>query len=133
MYNETVFDFLLGIPFVKGGHGLKGFDCWGLHYFCRHHVGLPALTFLEWIAHLSKRKDFIDALLKENEQGKGRFIKLKEPDDFCCALYKTKEAYHMGTVLPGGKKLMHIYRGITVLKQELSDIELPIMGFYNYA
>ena len=57
MYKEDIFDFLLGVPFNKKGKSPKeGFNCWNLHWFCRQYVGLPALTFLEWIEHLAKRK-----------------------------------------------------------------------------
>ena len=132
MCSDTVFDFTLGSPFLRGGDTLKGFDCWGLHKFCRKHIGLPALAFHEWLTILT-RKVFIQKLIDENERGEGRFIKLSQPEPFCCVLFRTKRGFHMGTMLPDCKTIIHIHRKITVLKQDLSEIDLELVGFYNYA
>lgn len=125
IHPDSVFDFLLGIPFVKGGQDLKGFDCWGLHAFCRKHIGKSIISFQGWICYLHQRMEFIESFEKD-------FIKLDIPEPFCLVLFQGRRQYHFGTVLPGCLKYIHIRGGLSVCKQDLADAPNPIVGFYNY-
>lgn len=125
IHPDSVFDFLLGIPFVKGGQDLKGFDCWGLHAFCRRHMGKPIISFQGWICHVSQRKDYMESRIK-------RFVKLDKAEPFCLVVFKGRRQYHLGTVLPGCLRYIHIQGGLSVCKQDLADVPNPLVGFYNY-
>jgi len=126
IHPDSVFDFLLGVPFVKGGQDIKGFDCWGLHAFCRRYVNKSIISFKGWVCHLERRKNLIESFERE-------FVKLDKPEPFCLVVFKAKRQYHFGTVLPGCLRYIHIIRNQTVSKQDLADAPNLIVGFYNYA
>lgn len=116
---DSVFDFLLGKTFKKGGRGPNEYDCYGLHEVCCETVGKPSIHFDSW--------------LKLARNFENKFTKLEKLKPFCVILFKTKKGWHIGTVLPSCKQFIHIKRGITVCKKRISDAQNPIKGYYEYA
>jgi len=126
VYNDSIFDFLLGKAFKKGGRGPDEYDCYGLHEICCKHIGKPSVHFDNWL-----KMAWLSTLMLRSFENK--FIKLEKPKPFCMVLFKAKRGWHIGTVLPSCKQYIHIRRGITVCKQRISDVSNPIEGYYEYA
>jgi cell wall-associated NlpC family hydrolase len=111
----------IGRPFVSGGRGPHGYDCWGLvraHYRRAYNIDIEAARAC---AHDLRQvmRDFAAPGLYRP------WRRVSEPMDGDCALMRQgRHVCHVGLwASAGGGKMVHALPGSGVVAQNLPDIE----------
>lgn len=119
---------LINKPFIDGGRGPDGYDCWGLvrEVYRRHGIFLPdysiSATACERIS-----KQMIDS--------RSEWIKLAAPEVPCLVAFKADLSFvqHMGAYIGYGKFLHTRDYGVCVERLRSPLWNPRIRGFYQYA
>lgn len=122
MYND-----LIGKPFMDGGRGPDGFDCWGLvkEVYKRHGIELPDYTIS------AKACEDISKQIKESRPD---WEKLDTPETPCLVLLKGDLYFvqHIGIHI-GFRKFLHVSSfGVCIDRLNSSMWKTKFRGFYKY-
>ena len=123
---------LMNKPYRENGRGPEFYDCAGLFYEIAGHLNryLPQYD----TPKTDEEKDELFVTVKELH-----FVRLKGPEDWCAVIFRIwdddgKEKWHIGHVLPGCSRFIHITEKTSVcttsLKHQLCALFLE--GFYRY-
>lgn len=117
---------LVGIPFVDGGRGAAGYDCWGLamEIFRRRGIELPDYP----VSAMA-----VDAIAGELAANEHSWIKLPEAEVGCLVVLRFacgNWANHVGVYIGEGK-FIHAYIKTGVCIDRLSRWKSRIAGFYK--
>lgn len=107
----------LGAPFVWGGRGPDGYDCWGLVAVVRERLGQPVPDWSEVIYPDAKQAGAILAAKAETPD----WLAVAEmaPGDII-ALSTHRRVHHVGIASPWG--VLHAARGYGAVHQEPADL-----------
>ena len=120
---------LLGKPFVMGGRGQVGYDCYGLCLEVAKRAGIKLMPE-ESVEDLSLRSKIID-------DRKALYEKLDKPEPFCLVTFKIRPPFvtHIGVVLADCKHFIHIMRkrSVAIERLDLPAWKRRLDGFYRFA
>ncbi|MCK5016786.1 MAG: C40 family peptidase [Candidatus Peribacteraceae bacterium] len=120
---------LIGKPFVYGGKGEKGWDCFTLSREVLHRAGIE-------IPQQETLRNMIFQALEFKNQVENYYIELDKPEPWCTVAFriKSKDITHMGVVLEDCTRFIHVMYHRNVLVEDLSFPywEQHIKGFYRY-
>ena len=121
------FDDLIGIPFVDGGRGPKGYDCWGCaqEVFKRYGTSLP-----DYPVSAMDAKLIADKITEE--QQKEFWKEIKEPMAPCLVVFKlscNSWANHVGVYIGDGQ-FIHAYIHSGIVIDQLKKWKNYIVGYY---
>lgn len=92
---------VVGIPFVKKGDSIQGFDCLGLCMYMLHKIGIATPEFHNLDNYDSKSDNFAD-LVKLGLKAK----KVATPTEGCLLEFKCEGNYHVGFCIDD-KRFVH--------------------------
>lgn len=119
---------LIGVQYKKSGRDKSGMDCYGLvkELYDRMGRNLPDYATPD-------ETSLIQQLISE-ERDKS-FEELKEPKEGCIALFRIPPyTLHMGIVLKGGEKFIHILENRNVAIEKLNHRiwSKLLIGYYEW-
>lgn len=119
----------MDIPFVEGGRGYAGADCWGLVYLFYREWGRPLPEYAHYAVGINTA-----ATLRQIQREKAqhyREISAPEYGDIVFMLHGEIES-HVGVFLQKGE-FMHLERGREVAVNTIRDFEWKhrILGYYR--
>lgn len=123
---------LMDRPYKDNGRGPEFYDCAGLFYKIAERLGrwLPQYDTPETDA---ERKELF-VTVKELQ-----FVRIEKPEAWCAVIFRMwddegKEKWHIGHVLPGCRRFIHITDKTSVCTTSLKHKhwELFFEGFYRY-
>ena len=123
---------LMNKPYQENGRGPEFYDCWGL--------------FMEITQRLDRHLPKYDPPKTNDERNKlfvivkdRHFVRLKEPEDWCAVIFRMwddegKEYWHIGHVLPGCRRFIHITEKTFICTTSLKHKHWNMFfeGFYRY-
>lgn len=123
---------LMGKPYAENGRGPGSYDCNGLFCEIARRLGryLPQYDTPE----TDDEKNELFVTVRELH-----FVRINTPEEWCAVIFRLwddegKEKWHIGHVLPGCMKFIHITEKTSVcttsLKHKLWDLFFE--GFYRY-
>jgi len=123
----------IGYPYLEGGRGEGGVDCWGLlfvAYLAEFGIALPEIPGVSAEAVLS----FNSALAKEVERD---WVEIEAPVDGCAVAMSQKVAiHHVGIWAEAdGGKVVHSWKQQKVIADTLKSLKLKGMQtikFYRH-
>jgi hypothetical protein len=132
MVNNIDISDLMDKPYGANGRGPELYDCWGL--------------FMEIARRLGRYVPGYDTPQNEEEKNELfetvkdlHFKRIDEPEDWCAVVFrvwdeKGKEKWHIGHVLPGCDRFIHITEKTSVCTTSLKHRHWQIFleGFYRY-
>jgi len=123
---------LMDKPYQENGRGPEFYDCGGLFYEIAKRLGryLPQYD----TPKTDEEKDELFVTVKELH-----FVRIEEPEDWCAVIFRMwddegKEKWHIGHVLPGGGRFIHITEKTSVCTTSLQHRHWKMFfeGFYRY-
>jgi len=113
------FSDLIGIPYIKNGKDINGFDCFGLVQEIYRRLGfvIPNLDYND-----PDDVQFIDTLAN-NEKDK-LTKQISKPEPYCFVLLMTVGTYvtHIGVVLEDCKSFIHTTKKKNVCVEKLDNV-----------
>jgi len=127
MIKQIETEDLIGMPFEWGGHGDPGWDCYTLCQEISRRAGI----------FLPDKDILVDKLLRaaKMEEAKKEYTQIIKAEPYCIVAFKKLgNLFHVGTVLPGCTKFIHIRKSTGVIISRLNNITWKFMreGFYRY-
>lgn len=127
----TVTD-LMGAPYGKNGRGPGFFDCAGLFYEIARRLGRKVPLY-DTPFEQDKKNRLLESIVKKN------FRRIDGPKDWCAVVFRIfnddgKENWHIGHMLPGGERFIHITEKTSVCTTSINHSfwSFFIEGFYEY-
>ena len=118
---------LIGKPFIDGGRGPEGYDCYGVlrAVYSEHGVELPEINVSVYAAKLAQGVIDLEAA--------SRWEKIDSPEVPCAVLMRGSQGFadHIGVWIGGGK-IIHTQINQGVIVQRRHDLKNRIKGFYRY-
>jgi len=125
---------LMNKPYRENGRGPEFYDCWGL--------------FMEIVKRLNRYLSEYNMLKLKTDDERNElfvvikdlhFIRLKSPEDWCAVIFriwdeKGQEKWHIGHVLPGCRRFIHVTEKTCVCTTSLKHKlwKMFFEGFYRY-
>ncbi|MDD2960280.1 MAG: NlpC/P60 family protein [Lachnospiraceae bacterium] len=120
-----MFSDLIGVPFVDGGRGMSGMDCWGLVMECFKRQGIEVRNY-----HISAME--LLQISRQMSEDEIEWDKLHEPVFGCLVLLKTEPsawANHVGIYI-GNDKFIHAYPMAGVCISTIRRWRSHLVGYY---
>ncbi|MPS48554.1 NlpC/P60 family protein [Methylobacillus sp.] len=123
----------VGTPWVKGGQGPNGYDCWGFVRFVQQKHFDRALSHID--ADADSYREVITAI--EQTEERHSWVQVQKPAEGDCVLMAhAKYPSHVGVWLDvDGGGVLHCVRGEGVVFSSMSALKLAGWGkveFYQY-
>jgi len=123
---------LINKPYRENGRGPEFYDCGGLFYEIAKRLGryLPQYD----TPKTDEEKNELFVTVKDLN-----FVKIEEPEAWCAVIFrlwddKGNEKWHIGHVLPGLERFIHITENTAVCTTSLNHKHWSVFfeGFYRY-
>jgi hypothetical protein len=123
---------LMNKPYADNGRGPDSYDCAGLFYEIAGRLG-RLMPNPDTPADQNGKNRIFEAVLKNH------FERIEGPRDWCAAVFRIwdeedMEKWHIGHVLPGCTRFIHITEKTCVCTTSLNHRHWRLMleGFYKY-